>query len=246
MKIKTSKGDTIKVAYRSALKIPVSHPLLTVLTTVGQLMLTVAATNGEFRPWFFMTLLMMAQTLVTVPLQVAGYRLLLQGRANDHAWSSQTVVFCLLAVLSGAAFVFIAKLRLVLGLVGSVVQFALYYVLYYRLILVLPALATDAGRSSIRLSWVATSGRSWFVFIVTVAGTAPILLVSLWTVTTGQVSALGSPVTPIGSVVQAIMAAVSTLLVVGTNSAIYRALLNTATVDDGLDGMSEAGALPRS
>lgn len=246
MKTKIAKGETIKAAYRSAIHIVQSHQLLTVLTTLGLLMLTVAATNGEFRPWFFMTLLMMAQTLVTVPLQLAGYRLLLQRRTNDHAWSSQTVVFCLLAVLSGAAFVFIAKLRLVLGLVGSIIQFALYYVLYYRLVLVLPALATDAGRSSIRLSWSATSGRAWFIFLVTVASTAPILLVSLWMVTTRQISTLGSPVTPVGSVVQAIMAVVSTVLVVGTNSAIYRALLNARNVDDGHEGMTEAGAVPRN
>lgn len=245
MNMKIAKGKTIKAAYRSACQIPVSHPLLTVLTTVGLLMLTVAATNGEFRPWFFMTLLMMAQTLVTVPLQVAGYRLILQGKANDHAWSSQTVVFCLLAVLSGTAFVFIAKLRLVFGPVVSVVQLVLYY-LYYRVVLALPALATDAGRSPILLSWNATAGRFWFVFFVMSAGMAPIIVVSLLMLMTGQVSMLGSPLTPIGSVVQAIMAVVSTFLVVGTLSAIYQGLLNTADVDDGRDGMSEAAALPRS
>ncbi|MCT7313274.1 hypothetical protein N5J06_20055 [Ralstonia sp. CHL-2022] len=237
MNVKISKGETIKAAYRSALQVPLSHPLLAVLTTVGLLMVTVVATNGQSRPWFFMTLLMMVQTLVTVPLQVAGYRYLLKGSANDHAWSHQTAVFCLFAVLSGTAFVFILKLRLILGPVASVVQLALYYV-YYRLILVLPALATDAGKSSIRLSWDATTGRFWFLFVVMAAGTAPILLATVFMLMSGQVSVLGSPITPIGSMLQAITAIVSTFLVVGTNSAIYQRLLAAAYRTDDAQRMT--------
>jgi hypothetical protein len=232
-----SKAKTIKAAYHLALQIPLSHPLLTVLTTVGLLMVTVMATSGQSRPWFFMTLLMMAQTLVTVPLQVAGYRHILQKRRSDHSWSYQTAIFCLLAVLSGTAFVLVMKLRLILGPIASVVQLALYYV-YYRLVLVLPALATDAGRSAIRLSWDATTGRFWFVFMVMATGTAPILVATLLMLMSGQVSVLGSPVTPIGSVLQAITAVVSTFLVVGTNSAIYQRLLAAVYRTDETQGMT--------
>ncbi|CAJ0807522.1 hypothetical protein LMG19083_04575 [Ralstonia psammae] len=241
--MKISKGATIKAAYRSAFQIPLRHPLLTVLTTVGLLMLTVAGTNGEFRPWFFITLLMMAQTLVTVPLQVAGYRLLLRRETNNHAWSLQTVAFCVLAVFLGAGFMLIAKLRLMLGLIGAVGQFGLYY-LYYRLILALPALATDAGRAALRLSWDATAGQVWSVFVVMTAGTAPIIVASVLMLTTGQVSMLGVPQTPIGSVLQAATAVISTFLVVGTISAVYQNLLGASEFRGGPGEVAPSDALP--
>lgn len=241
--MKISKGATIKAAYRSAFQIPSRYPLLTVLTTVGLLMLTVAGTNGEFRSWFFITLLMMAQTLVTVPLQVAGYRLILRRETNNHAWSLQTVAFCVLAVFLGAGFMLIAKLRLMLGLIGAVGQFGLYY-LYYRLILALPALATDAGRSPLRLSWNATAGRVWSIFVVTTAGTAPIIVASVLMLTTGQVSMLGIPQTPIGSVLQGATAVISTFLVVGTISAVYQNLLGASDIPSGPDEVAPRDSRP--
>lgn len=232
------KTTTIRKAYRSAFQIATAHPLLVGLTAVALVMATAApwllamlgAGHWRFQWWHITILLPILQTSVTAPLQVAGYRLLLSGNRDERWWTGGTLAFFALTALVSGTTLLGALLRSVLGSVGSVAMLAIYY-FYYRLVLALPAMAIGASRAPFRLSWNATAGRFWFVFMVTAAAVLPIIVVSILMLVTGQMSVFGGPATLSAAVVQACVSVVATLLLVGAIAAVYGALVseNTAT-----------------
>lgn len=223
---------TIRSAYRSAFQIPAAHPLLVALTAVALIMATatpwllamLGLGHWRFQWWHFTIISPILQTSVTAPLQVAGYRLLLMENRNERWWSGGTLAFFALTALVSGTTLLGAQLRLVLGSVGSIAVLAIYY-FYYRLVLALPAMAIGASRAPFRLSWNATAGRFWFVFMVTAAAVVPIIVVSCLMLVAGQMSVFGGPTTLSAAVVQACVSVVATLLVVGAIAAVYRGLV---------------------
>ena len=173
------------------------------------------------------------QTIVTVPLQLGGYRLLLLGKTTK-SWSSKTTEFFLLTVAESTGN-FLAMLFLTVWVLISptwgVVAIALVLAisscfLYARLTLMLPALAIDARNASFRQIWDMSRGRVWSVLATITVTTFPVYVVLHFFPVSNPTEAFRN-ITLLDAVLYSMVCVSSNLLSIGALAALYRWLAPT-------------------
>lgn len=176
------------------------------------------------------------QTIVAVPLQLGGYRLLLLGKTMK-SWSSKTTKFFLLTVAVCAgnilAMLFLALwgTRFLISPTWGDVAIALVLAisccfLYARLPLMLPALAIDARNASFSQIWDMSRGRVWSVLGTITVTMFPVYVVLHFFPVSIPTEAFRN-ITLLDAVLYSMVCISSDLLSIGALAALYRWLAPT-------------------